>query len=133
MKPIKRTARIATLAAAAALAALAITALPALATRTVRIDSRVGISQKFPAFHGRVHADRRPCVKDRVVKLFRVRRHRPDKLLGRDRTNRHGRWVVRVKRLHSGAYRAKLKARRDGTAGTVYVCKRARSSVVPVD
>jgi hypothetical protein len=115
----------------AALAA-AVAAVPALATNVVKIDSKVTISTHAPAFHGRVKSDNHACETGRRVKLFK-RRHGPDHLLGHDDTNRKGRWHVGVNPLSSGAYYAKVTRREEGTAGTIYVCRRDRSRTVHVD
>jgi hypothetical protein len=116
----------------AALAAAAIAAIPALAANTVKIDSRVTISDNAPAFHGHVKSERNACERHRKVKLYK-QRHGDDKLLGKDKTNRHGRWVIKLDPLKSGAYYAKVKRREEGTAGTIYVCRRDTSRTVVID
>ncbi len=115
------------------LSVIAVVSIPSLATQVVRHPSRVTISEKAPAFHGRVKSNAHPCVQQRKVKLFRAKRHGPDKLLGRDHTNNHGRWQVDVNPLKSGAYYAKVSRRSDGTAGTIHICVKDRSRIVPVD
>jgi hypothetical protein len=115
------------------LSVIAVVSIPSFATQVVRHDSRVTISEKAPAFHGRVKSDAHPCEQQRKVKLFRAKRHAPDKFLGRDHTNNHGRWQVDVNPLKSGAYYAKVARRSEGTAGTIHVCKRDSSRIVPVD
>jgi hypothetical protein len=112
--------------------ATAIAAVPALATNVVKIDSKVTISAHAPAFHGRVKSDNHACETGRKVKLFK-RRHGPDHLLGHDETNHKGRWQVGVNPLSSGAYYAKVTRREEGTAGTIYVCRRDRSRTRVVD
>jgi hypothetical protein len=115
----------------AALAATLV-AVPALATQRVKIDSKVTISSHRPAFHGHVRSDNDACESGRRVKLFK-QRPGANKLLGKDRTNEHGRWVVRVQPLKSGAYRAKVVRRAEGTAGTIFICRGDRSQTVVVD
>jgi hypothetical protein len=110
----------------------AVAAVPALATNVVKIDSKVTISAHAPAFHGRVKSDNHACETGRKVKLFK-RRHGPDHLLGHDETNHKGRWQVGVNPLSSGAYYAKVTRREEGTAGTIYVCRRDRSRTRVVD
>jgi hypothetical protein len=107
-------------------------AVPAFATNVVKIDSKVTISAHAPAFHGRVTSDNHACETGRKVKLFK-RRHGPDHLLGHDETNHKGRWQVGVNPLSSGAYYAKVTRREEGTAGTIYVCRRDRSRTRVVD
>ena len=115
------------------LSVIAVVSIPSLATQVVRHPSRVTISEKAPAFHGRVKSNAHPCVQQRKVKLFRAKSHGPDTLLGRDHTNNHGRWQVDVNPLKSGAYYAKVSRRSDGTAGTIHICVKDRSRIVPVD
>ena len=115
------------------LSVIAVVSIPSLATQVVRHPSRVTISEKAPAFHGRVKSNAHPCVQRRKVKLFLAKRHAPDKFLGRDHTNNHGRWQVEVNPLKSGAYYAKVSRRSEGTAGTIHVCVKDRSRIVPVD
>jgi len=90
---------------------IALVSIPSLATQVLRHPSRVTISEKAPAFHGRVKSNAHPCVQRRKVKLFLAKRHAPDKFLGRDHTNNHGRWQVEVNPLKSGAYYAKVSRR----------------------
>src|SRR5919198_6443201 len=108
------------------LSVIAVVSIPSLATQVVKHDSKVTISEKAPAFHGRVKSSAHPCVEQRKVKLFRAHRHRPDTLLGTDQTNSRGRWKVIVNPLRSGAYYAKVKRRSEGTAGTIHVCRSDR-------
>ena len=115
------------------LSIIAIASIPALATQVVKHESKVTVSQKAPAFHGRVKSSAHPCVEQRKVKLFRAHRHRSDTLLGTDQTNSRGKWKVIVNPLRSGAYYAKVKRRTEGTAGTIHVCRSDRSRFVPVD
>ena len=116
----------------AALATAAVAAIPALATNVVKIDSKVTISHRAPAFHGKVKSDNSGCKPDRKVKLFR-KRHGHDRLLGHDRTDNRGKWKVEVDPLSSGAYYAKVTRRAEGAAGTIFVCRRDRSKTVVVD
>ena len=55
----------------AAIATAAVAAIPALATNVVKIDSKVTISHRAPAFHGKVKSDNSGCEVGRNVKLFR--------------------------------------------------------------
>ena len=118
--------------ACVALGVTALLAVPALATQTVKIDSKVTISSKAPAFHGKVKSSNQACEIHRKVKLFKQRQG-PDKLLGKDKTNHHGEWEIEVQPLKSGAYYAKVKRRSEGTAGTIFVCRRDTSRTIVVD
>ena len=115
-----------------ALGATALVAVPALATQTVKINSKVTISTKAPAFHGRVKSSNQACEIHRKVKLFK-QRHGADKLLGTDKTNHRGKWEIDVQPLKSGAYYAKVVRRSEGTAGTIFVCRGDRSRTIVVD
>lgn len=95
-----------------------------------KTPTRISISSKFPAFHGRVDSDRARCKRGRTVKLFRKASGGGNaKRLGRDRSMGSGRWTVRVRNLKSGAYYAKAKPKM--AAGSL--CRADRSRVVVVD
>ena len=119
------------IAACVALAGAAIAAIPALGA-IVKIDSKVTISNNAPAFHGRVKSSNTACEQQRKVKLFK-QRSGADKLLGKDKTNHHGKWEIVVQPLKSGAYYAKVVRREEGTAGTTFVCRGDRSRTIVID
>ena len=110
---------------------LAITAAPA--TNTVEIDSEIIMRQTFPAFHGKVKSSNEACVENRLVKLFKKRRNGGRRLLGETHTDGAGKWAVIVDPLSSGVYRAVVKQRAEGTAGTIFVCLRDKSQRAVVD
>jgi hypothetical protein len=116
---------------AALLAVLA--AAPALAmTNVVKIGSSVTIKSKGTTFHGRVKSKSGPCRRERTVKLFLVRKGR-DQVAGKDTTNRRGKWRIRVSGFAGISMRhfyARVKKRSEGTAGTIYVCRAARSRTI---
>lgn len=116
---------------ALALAGLAVTAAPA--TNTVEINSRIIMRETFPAFHGKVKSPNGACTQNRTVKLFKKRRNGGRRLLGRTHTGNDGKWKVIVDPLSSGAYRAVVKRREEGAAGTIFVCRRDSSKRVVVD
>jgi hypothetical protein len=118
--------------------ALALVAVPAIALgggpgQTVELDSNVKIRESFPPFHGKVKAHNAACVEQRRVKLFKEKRSGGRRLLGFDQTDNDGKWFVEVDPLASGAYFAIAKRREEGTAGTTFVCLRARSRTLIVD
>lgn len=113
------------LRAAALAAATAMLALPA--TGSAATKTKVVVSLKFPAFHGKLESSKRACVVNRKVKLMRKRRG-PDRVLRRDRSNRKGRWstpISKGQRVKPGVYYVKV-AKRGG-------CEAAKSSprVIP--
>ena len=111
--------------AAGSLVALAVVAVPALATQTVKINSKVTLSDNAPAFHGRVKSNNSGCEEQRKVKLFK-HRSGADKLLGKDKSNSHGKWKIETE-LKPGTYYAEVIRRKEGTAGTIFVCRSDRS------
>jgi hypothetical protein len=128
-KPAPRNALVAALALAVSAPSLA----AAGGTNTVTIDSEIVMRSSFPAFHGKVKSSNSACLQPRLVKLFKLRRNGGRKLLGKSHTDSAGRWQVIVDPLSSGAYRAVVKQREEGTAGTIFVCARDKSRIVVVD
>lgn len=116
---------------------LALLAVPCAALagagQTVELNSQVKIRNNFPAFHGKVKSQNAACTEQRRVKLFKQRRNGGRKLLGFDQTDNDGKWFVEVDPLKSGAYFAVAKRREEGTAGTIFVCLRAKSRTLAVD
>ena len=121
------------LAAVIALAFSALTISAAPATNTVEIGSRIIMRPNFPAFHGRVKSPNDACVDNRLVKLFKKKRSGGRKLLGKTHTDEVGKWEVIVDPLSSGSYRAVVKQRAEGTAGTIFICRRDKSKRAVVD
>ena len=109
----------------AGLAVAGIASAVASASSVVKYDSEVTISSHAPAFHGRVKSEKNACERHRKVKLYK-QRHGPDKLLGKDKTNRHGKWEVKD-RLRPGFFYAKVVRRVKGTAPNRFVCRGSRS------
>jgi hypothetical protein len=99
--------------------------LPAASATGASYSTKIVVSLKFPAFHGKLKSSRKACAKHRKVKLFR-KKAGPDKLLGTDRTSAKKKWSIPIgKRLTSGAsYYAKAPAK-----GT---CKPAKSKVLSI-
>jgi hypothetical protein len=121
----------------ALVATLALIAVPGIAFagagQSVELNGHVKIRNSFPAFHGKVKAHNAACVEQRRVKLFKQRRNGGRKLLGFDQTDNDGKWFVEVDPLKSGVYFAVAKRREEGTAGTIFVCLRAKSRTLAVD
>jgi hypothetical protein len=97
--------------------------------------TRVTISERAPAFHGRVKSDSDDCVADRKVKLLRrKRRGRPARILGTDRTTNNGRWAITEPAdftLKSGIYFARApRVVIDTPVPTVCAKDRSRKLVV---
>jgi hypothetical protein len=96
-----------------------------LGASTVKVNSKVIIADHEPAFHGRVKSSRDDCLKHRKVKVFR-KRNGQDKLIGKDKTSRNGRWLIHlVKRpgTYPGAYQANVRRKKDDRNGTTLICE----------
>lgn len=103
------------------LAAVLLSAVPAAGSS---YSTKIIVSLKFPAFHGKLKSDTSACATGRTVKLFREKSG-PDKLLGTDKSNAKAKWSIPIgKRLTSGSYYAKAPAKGR--------CKPAKSKVLPV-
>jgi hypothetical protein len=110
------------------LAALAVTCACAFlvfpATGAAAFKTKVVVSLKFPAFHGKLVSKRVACLGNRAVKMYRERDGKKV-LLGRDRSNAKGKWAIPVgKNLKSGSYYA--------TVAKTKKCKGDKSGVLPV-
>jgi hypothetical protein len=110
------------------IAPLAIALLAALSPATSAAASsystKVIVSLKFPAFHGKLRSGKGVCATSRTVKLFRKRKG-PDKLLGTDRSNAKTRWAIPIgRRLTSGSYYVKAPAKGR--------CKPAKSKMLTI-
>jgi len=117
------TSRRLLLVALTVVCASAMLAMPA--TGAAAFKTKVVVSLKFPAFHGKLTSPRKACLGNRKVKMFRERNGKKV-LLGRDRSNAKGKWAIPVgKNLTSGAYYA--------TVAKTKKCKGDKSSVLPVD
>jgi hypothetical protein len=111
------------LSALVVICACAMLAVPA--TGAAAFKTKIVVSLKFPAFHGKLTSPGKGCLADRRVKMFRERNGKKV-LLGRDRSNAKGKWSIPVgKNLTSGAYYAVVAKRGN--------CKGDKSSIVPID
>jgi hypothetical protein len=101
--------------------------------QTVEIESAVHLRDNAPAFHGKVTSDNSACAEDRLVKMFKLKSDGSRKLLGTTHSAIDGKWTVPFANLASAEYFAVATRREEGTAGTIFVCLRAKSNVVAVD
>jgi hypothetical protein len=114
-----------TLALAASLALAAGVALG----QVQKYDSKTTIAIAVPLYHGKVKADIPQCVRNRRVELFE-RRSGPDRKVGSDRTNKRGRWVVKVpldELEPQDRFYAKARRKLKIVSGEGYVCRGDRS------
>lgn len=113
----------------AAAAALSLTSAHATANRTVRIASHISIKSHGLRFGGKVTSPQTPCVMSRKVTLYRTN----GDVLGTTNTNNRGHWNIQASGsagITMGRFYAVVKRESQGTAGTIYVCKRARSKTI---
>jgi hypothetical protein len=101
--------------------------------QTVEIATQLKLNPRAPSFHGKVKADNPGCVEDRQVKMFFRYSDGPRKLLGKTTADNNGKWKIPVKNIKSGEYFAVTKRTEDGTAGTIYVCLKAKSNSLVAD
>jgi hypothetical protein len=119
------------LAVVASVSALALASgvTAALATRTVTIASHISIKSKGLTFSGRVTAKNAACDSGRKVTLYRTSSLK----LGSAPTSSSGHWKITASGsagISLGHFYAKVSKRSEGTAGTIYVCKAARSKTI---
>jgi hypothetical protein len=121
------------LATAAALAGVVLgwAVIPAGGAPVTTYETKVRISERPPAFHGRVQSTFEPCEKRRVRLL--KKRVEDNKLMGKDRTDGKGEWKVSVEELtlKSGAYFAKTARKKVGRK--LFVCEADRSRPIVID
>jgi hypothetical protein len=120
------------LAIAASVSALTLVAgvTIAFATRTVTIASHISIKSTGLTFSGRVTAKNAACDSARKVTLYRTSSLK----LGSATTNSSGHWKITASGsagISLGHFYARVTNRSEGTAGTIYVCKAARSKTIP--
>lgn len=120
-----------TLVIAASVAALGLIAgvTVAFATRTVAIASHISIKSAGLSFSGRVTAKNAACDSARKVTLYRTSSVK----LGTATTTTSGHWKITASGsagISLGHFYAKVSKRSEGTAGTIYVCKAARSPTI---
>jgi hypothetical protein len=121
-----RTTRI----AVAAVAATVLTIGTAEATRTVRIASRITIESHGLNFHGKVKSENSGCKDARHVSLYRVFSDGSRQRVGVFVTGASGKWHLSVSGsagISMSHFYAKVRQRKEGTAGTIFVCKSADS------
>ena len=119
-------------AMALAIAVAGLTAVPAGATRTVTIPSTLQISAY--GYFGKVKSPNSGCVEERQVVL----KQKGHGVLGRDTSDKEGRWKVDPEGIH---YKGKLpfkiyaevKPLSQGTAGTIYKCLGATSKTITIN
>jgi len=101
------------------------------ATHTVRIASHITIHSHGLTFSGKVKSPNGGCKPGRRVTLHRTN----GDILGHTTTNSAGRWTITASGsagISLGHFYATVKRRAEGAAGTIFVCKAARSRTIPL-
>jgi hypothetical protein len=102
---------------------LAVALLPTGSAVGAGTSTKIIVSLKLPAFHGKLKSSRSACAANRTVKLFR-QKPGPDRMLGTDRTNAKAKWLIRVKLKSGASYYAKAPAKGS--------CRAAKSKVLAI-
>jgi hypothetical protein len=100
----------------------------AIASQTVHIDSKVTITKTSPVFAGKVKSSNPGCKDARKVKLHVV--EQDNGVVGTDKTNHRGRWKIAFQGEGEAHYFASVRKRKEGAAGTIYVCEHDTSPPV---
>lgn len=105
--------------------------VPSVSAHTETYASTVTIRQDGEVFKGAVQNARPRCQHGRQVTVFKARKNRPNKVIGSDRTNRHGNWYVPTDpRPDRGRYFARAAGRADGRYGHNHRCAADRSVII---
>jgi hypothetical protein len=104
-------------------AALAVVALAASPAAGASYATKVVVSFKTPAFHGKLKSGKSSCASGRTVKLFRKKRG-ADEFLGSDRSNANGSWSIPIRLRSGSSYYAKAPAKGS--------CKEDKSRVIAI-
>lgn len=102
-------------------ATAALAASPAMGGNIKRFDSTVTLSANNP-FHGHVSSPKHACEVQRTVKVFN-KKAGPDGLFGKTKTDGDGKWSIDGSTANGNFY-AKVTRRKEGAAGTTFVCRR---------
>jgi hypothetical protein len=86
---------------------------------------------KHGNFYGRVKSSHARCKRHRRVKLYKALRNRPDRLVGRDTTNRRGRYRIHRPHAH-GHFYSRVATRVFGRYGHSHECRGSRSPTIRV-
>jgi hypothetical protein len=125
--------RTAAIVVAASALSLAFGVGSAGATRTVTIASSVSINANALTFSGKVTSPNSACKQGRRVTLYRKLSSGGHQAMGGFTTGASGKWHVKVSGfagVSMSRFYAKVKQRSEGTAGTIYVCRAARSRTI---
>ena len=108
---------------ASLLVVLAAVLLPASSALAASYSTKVIVSLRTPAFHGKLKSSRGACKANRTVLLLRKKPGR-DAVLGTGRSNAKGKWSIPVRFKSGASYYAKAPAKGN--------CKVAKSKVLTI-
>jgi hypothetical protein len=105
--------------------ALAAVLLPVVsASGAGKNSTKIVVSLKQPAFHGKITSPRSGCLGSRTVKMYREV-NGTKKQLGKDTSEDNGKWEIALgKNLKPGLYYATVASRGK--------CKAAKSNILPI-
>ena len=109
-------------------------AADAAAAGTVTIPSRISIRGDGLDFRGKVRASNDACEGGRKVVLYRRFSNGDSQPLGSTTTSASGKWHISASGsagITMSHFFAKVRKRTDGTAGTTFICQKARSRTIP--
>lgn len=89
------------------------------------------INHDGTAFFGQVTSNRRRCKRGRAVRLIKLRRNRPNRVIARDTSNRFGNWRIKRPRAN-GRFRVRIRYVRTVSYGHNHRCRATRSTVMRV-
>jgi hypothetical protein len=121
--------RLLKLAVAGVAATAAVGVTSADATHVVKLASHISIRSHELTFSGRVTSPNHACVPMRRVTLHRTN----GEVLGHTHTNAHGHWKISASGsagITLGRFYASVRRTSQGAAGTIFVCKSARSRTI---
>jgi hypothetical protein len=115
-----------------ALAVTTVFVLVAPATAGMSYKTTISMSEKFPAFHGKLHSPYAYCTQNRKVKVYREKMNGKDTLLASDVSESDGTWEAAIgNKLTSGAYYSSVTAKYSAEIGVT--CQAAKSKLATVD
>lgn len=95
-------------------------------------NSSVSINHSGNGFGGHVSSNRGRCLRRRTVRLIKVRKHKRNRQVGSDATNRNGHYSIPKRNPH-GRYKVKVVRRLQTRYGHRHDCGGASSRTIRVD
>jgi hypothetical protein len=116
--------------AGALAAAMLVGLVPAgVALADFNADSKVTINSGGGAFFGAVKSKRAFCEANRLIRLFKARRHRRDLVVATDSTNDNGLWRI-PKPSSKGRFYAGVEVKEERDYGEVRRCRSDTSRTI---